>query len=549
MNGSGTRTVLVLLASVALTGGIAHAVPPGELDPTFGAAGIAVVSELTRAVAAMSLANDVVVAGSRPDEFALVRLHSDGGIDSSFGAFGVSAVHVGSNAETAGAIQQPDARVVVAGSVMQDVSPACVGCPTTLPFMALVRFDPDGGVDASFGAAGVVVGERGDCAARAVRRQPDGHLLVAGRCGSDFAVIRVGADGMLDQSFGAGGVATAPGRDGATDLLSQPDGSVITIGAAPGDGIRIVRFHPDGTVDPAFGLSAGITDVASDDWEGANAVAQTPDCRLVVAGWALAYNSILNGKFPAFAVIGFTLQGTIDPVLGTKQFQLGLPSSRASAVVPDGSGIVVAGRLYKGFAADGLGGLVEDYHFGLLRLRADGQPDNFFGTYGSGSTETDVPGGHDDDPTSLTTQPDGSFLVAGASGGRGVVARYTPSAKVGSTTTTMLPCTTANGGSTTTTTLPCTTAKCVLDAALGSAACASEHVPRRITKKIGHVEKLIDRATSGSTRVRNLRRKVTKLLSAASRAARKAAKGRHPKLAAACADAIVDAADRVTGDL
>ncbi len=523
MNGSGLRTVLVPLASVALTGGIAHAVPPGELDPTFGAAGIAVVSDLTRAVAAMSLADgDVMVAGSRPDEFALVRLNSDGGIDSSFGAFGVSAVHVGSNAETAGAIQQPDGRVVVAGSVVQDVSPTCVGCPTTLPFMALVRFDPDGGVDASFGVAGVVVGERGDCAARAVRRQPDGHLLVAGRCGSDFAVIRLAADGMLDQSFGSGGVATVPGGDGATDLLIQPDGSVVTIGAAPGDGIRIVRFRPDGTVDPAFGLSAGITDVASDDWQGANAVAQTPDCRLVVAGWALAYDSTLNGKFPAFAVIGFTLQGTIDPVLGTKLFQLGLPSSRASAVVPDKGGIVVAGRLTFGF----------DYHFGLLRLRADGQPDNFFGTYGHGSTATDVPGGNDDDPTSLTRQSDGRFLVAGTSGARGVVARYTPSA----------------GGSATTTTLPCTTAKCVLDTALGSAACASTHVPRRITKKLRHVEKLIDRATGGAT-VRNLRRKVTRSLSAASHAARKAAKGRHPKLAAACADAIVDAAERVAGDL
>jgi len=520
---------VALFTSVGLAGGLARA-NGGDPDPTFGTAGLAIITQLTRAVAALPFEDGgLVVAGSRPGEFVLVRLRDDGTIDDSFGAGGVSAIPVGSTAEAVAAVRQPDGRVVVVGNALRDIPPSCpAGCATVV----LARWDAGGDVDTSFGTDGLgVLEERDDCAARTMRRQSDGKLVVAGGCASAFALIRFAADGMLDESFGTGGVTTVPGRI-ATDMVIQADGAMVMVGGAPRVGIRLVRVRADGTIDPAFGLSNGVTDVASDGWQDANALVERQDGRLLVAGSALVNNDILNGSFPAFAVIGFTHDGTMDPVFGTHVSQLGLPSSQASAVVENGRGVVLAGRRQLGF----------DFQFGLLRFGADGLLDDTFGTFGT--TETDVPGGNDDDPRSLSVQSDGVLVVTGTSGGRGVVARYTaPDLSDGSSTTTTTTI------SSTTSTLPCATPRCVLDVALGSTECKSEQVPGRIAKKLERALNLIDRATSADGRAGKLRRKALKALAAAGRAARKAAKGSRPRLSTACADAIGNAADRMAMDL
>src|SRR5262245_52076160 len=87
-----------------------------------------------------------------------------------------------------------------------------------------------GALDATFGTGGKVTTEFrvvGDFAS-AVAIQPDGKTVAAGQTatngGSDFALARYNANGMLDASFGSGGKVTtdfAGSYDGASSVAVQ----------------------------------------------------------------------------------------------------------------------------------------------------------------------------------------------------------------------------------------------------------------------------------------------------------------------------------------
>ncbi len=85
--------------------------------------------------------------------------------------------------------------------------------------------------------------------AETIEAQPDGKILVAGETplGSTY-VGRLLPDGSLDSSFGAEGVVLA--REGRTvDLALQPDGGILALT----EWGSILRLTPEGSLDPSFG--------------------------------------------------------------------------------------------------------------------------------------------------------------------------------------------------------------------------------------------------------------------------------------------------------
>ena len=97
--------------------------------------------------------------------------------------------------------------------------------------------------------------------------QPDGKIVIGGRAGNDFALMRLKPDGSTDSSFGGstGVRADLGGYDYVTGLAIDVDGKVVAVGAghgAAGSGHTIVRrYNADGSrdtgfqnVDRAFGL-------------------------------------------------------------------------------------------------------------------------------------------------------------------------------------------------------------------------------------------------------------------------------------------------------
>jgi uncharacterized delta-60 repeat protein len=245
-----------------------------------------------------------------------------------------------------------------------------------------------------------------------------------------------GRPGDLDPAFGNRGkvVVSPPAEAGEWPGAQavQPDGAVVVVGtAAParnGYAFLLLRFRPDGQLDPSFGTGGRVwTDLVTlatplkGAVEGgvalgsssASAVAVQPDGRIVVGG------ATQSGGSTAFAVMRYLKDGRPDPSFSSDGLALTDfdPSTNdavtALALLPDGR-ILAAGAA--GDAA------------ALARYLPDGRPDPSFGDAKNGTVTT-----HQGllNALALATDPAGRLLVAGQAGTVGGPfdfgsARYSP---------------------------------------------------------------------------------------------------------------------------
>jgi len=289
----------------------------GRLDPSFGKGGIAITSisdgDDNASGVAIQTDGKIVVAGSSNNgsnfDFALIRYNPDGTPDPAFGTGGVVSIDIRNGDDQVSALAiQPDGKIVVAGYSNTD--------------LALARFRPNGSLDATFGEGGKVITSirSGEDEASAISIQPDGKIVVAGSSNNglnfDFAVVRYNPNGTLDRTFGKGGMVVTLIRDGddkASSVAIQADGKIIA-GGSSNNGLNfdfaLIRYFPDGTLDPAFGeMGIVMTDIRSGD-DHANAIAIQTDGKIVAAG-----NSN-NGSSNDFVIIRYKENGTFDPDFG-----------------------------------------------------------------------------------------------------------------------------------------------------------------------------------------------------------------------------------------
>jgi len=96
--------------------------------------------------------------------------------------------------------------------------------------------------------------------------------------------------------------------------------------------------------------------------------------------------------------------------------------------------------------------------------------------------------------------------------------------------------------STTTTTLACSTARCIIEAALASGACADDRIPPGIRRNLSRAVEYIEEAERMPLRASMLRRPATRALTLAHSAAKRATKGSRPRLSDDCAEVLSAAA-------
>lgn len=275
--------------------------------------------------------------------------------------------------------------------------------PGGLSAFALVRYNPDGSLDPTFGTSGKVTTDfpgGGDANALAV--QADGKLVAAGVTGGDFALVRYNPDGSLDTSFGTGGTVTtdfAGNVDIANALIVQADGKLVAAGSTEFFAVdfAVARYNPDGTLDASFGTGGqAVTDLGGNDRAFALAV---QDGKLVAGGLSFSFTGT-NGDF---GLVRYNPDGSLDGSFGsggkvTTDFR-GLGSfEEARALVVQGNRLVAAGNV---------GPFVD---FGLARYRADGALDRSFGS--GGKVTTDFVG-QTDEAFGLAVQADGRLVAAG----------------------------------------------------------------------------------------------------------------------------------------
>ena len=270
--------------------GLARYRPDGSLDPTFGHRGLVLTEILPGHVDSASSVllqadGKIVAAGGtrglwRPgsSDFALARYLTDGALDRSFGVGGRVITPISSADDHVFDLAvQPDGKLVAAGWSFQGGG----------PHLALARYNPDGRLDSSFDADGIVLASfRSAGAHLAIQR--DGKLVVAG--GGE--VMRFTADGRLDSSFGEGGRARA-GRVAAQDAVIQPDGKILVIGtvvtASETGDFGVARLTVDGRLDPTYGRGGSVAAAFSSgsDDQALDGIL-LPDGKLVVSGMSNA---------------------------------------------------------------------------------------------------------------------------------------------------------------------------------------------------------------------------------------------------------------------
>ena len=392
-------SVLALLAATASPAAAAA----GALDPSFGQNGIVTVSGsgggLT-APSAMLVQPDgkiLVVDGSE-----ILRFNPDGSLDTGFGNGGQVATPLDANVSLgADAALQPDGKIVVTGRI---------GAGVERTDVLVMRFNPNGSPDPSFGSNGQVVtdptagiassrtGSFGD----AVLVQSDGKILVGGLsahclgrpCTVQAALLRYTSTGSLDSGFGNGGI-----------VLSEPNATFATVGEnsageifALDAGGGISEFSPAGAARPA----ANVTSISIASQAGGSLNPDfrpifLPDGRYVVPGEGS--EGPQDGDVQLVRHLG---TGAVDPSFTNPAFDYGAAQPGALRQLDQGLGLAVQTDGKVIVVGSGNAGA------GIARVNTNGSLDSGFGTGGT-IVDTARPG---TEATVATIQPDGKILVA-----------------------------------------------------------------------------------------------------------------------------------------
>lgn len=210
-------------------------------------------------------------------DLAVARYDSSGSPDASFNGTGVSFTDFEATDRAVAVLLQPDSKSVVAGTASPE--------PTFGLRFVLARFNSDGSVDSTFGSNGQVVTTPGGIWASAgdAVLQPDGKIIVVGSSWSDnhfaMTIVRYNPAGGLDPTFGSAGIVTNTALGFAVAAALQQDGKLLVL-----DGyFHLARYQTDGQIDTTFGI-AGMIGKPIDTVQTATGLAMQSDGRFIVAG-------------------------------------------------------------------------------------------------------------------------------------------------------------------------------------------------------------------------------------------------------------------------
>lgn len=385
----------------------------GSIDTGFGTGGVATTdfygsSDEPRDMALQPDGKIVVAgyaSGLQGNDFALARYYPDGALDRSFGSGGKVTTDFGAYDYAVAVALQPDGKIVVAGTSSGEAEPVFALARYNPDGSLDPGLDGDGKLTSGAGEGRV---------AGALALQSDGKLVVGGfamivATGNDFVLARYNSDGSPDNSFGGDGQVVTDffgSWDYGSSMVLQTDGKIVVAGSAgnPGTnstGFALARYGADGSLDNSFGAEGKVfTGFLGQD--GAGFVSLQEDGKLVVIGTTEYPDSYISD----FALARYNSDGSPDLTFSgdgklTGYYPVAFSANNALAVQEDGK-VVVAGRANRE--------LSDASDFGVARYNSDGAPDTVFGPRGSLATDFY---GYEDEAKAVAVQPDGKIVVAG----------------------------------------------------------------------------------------------------------------------------------------
>jgi len=384
----------------------------GTLDNTFN--GIGSVSTSFGAndssIHSMALQPDgkIVVAGTvfnhgNYSQFGIIRFNSNGSPDTTFGTSGIAVSNVPGKISLNSVALQSTGKILAEGSVFNSYNDEQ---------FVLTRFNSNGSMDTAFGTGGVVI--TNSMKINAMLVQSDDKIIVAGYTydlvNRDFLLIRYNPDGSLDATYGINGIVTTNLgiMDFGYDIAFQPDGKIVLAGSTQNNhGTRfsdfaILRYDNVGNLDTTFG-AAGVVIIDIDDLDEAKAVQVQTNGKIVVAGWTFNATSEIS----SFKLIRLLPDGSLDSGFGISgKADIPIQISEHQQIIniqADGK-IVIAGTYPVGKKDDSA----------LVRYLTDGTIDPAFGVNGIVTTSDGIE--TYSKANAILHQPDGKILAGGESG-------------------------------------------------------------------------------------------------------------------------------------
>ncbi len=429
----------------------------GTLDTTFSDDGIVTDGTAGAANSVILGANgNITLAGG--GAFAAARYTSAGVLDTSFASNGRTAFNFGytANASALGAARRPDGSIVIAGySVIKSNTKivSCAACITssgladlsfsqdgfqvfTIPGpgetgwaaamqpdgkiviagvgsngvsndVLVMRQYPDGTPDLHFGNNGIVLTPTtgGSAAAFCTAIQEDGGIIAAGRAAnpslSDFLLVRYLSNGLLDNSFGTGGIVLTDmsgSHDQIIAVSPLANGRILACGTA-GNYVGLARYLPNGALDSSFGNGGKVTKQVESSYNYAYGMRILPSGKILVAGYAYISSSATYIGF----VLKFLENGTLDSTFGTAG--IARQTITGSSVMWNGLDVQSDGKI----VLAGQTGSSLNYDFLMARLMPNGALDTNFGQAGWQT----IPFGTNDGAKSVVIAPNDKIIAAG----------------------------------------------------------------------------------------------------------------------------------------
>ena len=396
-------TLIALTSGGVLLGvGPASAAAAGSLDPTFGTGG-EVLTSLGGQLptdAVLQADGDILVGVSEGGSFGVLRYLPSGSLDSSFGSHGYAQfVPASVGGQTSVVVTphalavQPNGQIVVAGDV-SSLSGQVVD-------VGAARFNTNGTVDTTFGTDGaattpVFAPSAGftDETTDAVVVQSNGDILLGTSASQGTyhgetttgAVLRYTSAGVLDPSFGSGGVLVSGSLGDVRTLGVDASGDVFVLPSA-------VELSPAGqfaasvTAEPivASSLGGGYAFLSDGQYVAAESV-----------GAGKHNDEVEAARFNAGGAVDSTFDSVLLHYSGTGASQ----DSVGAIAISSGGQIVYGGSQFLGTSM-----------FGVAQVDPNGAVNSAFGT--GGGLTTDFQG--DDSVAALIVQPNGDIVAVGSS--------------------------------------------------------------------------------------------------------------------------------------
>src|ERR1044072_4095206 len=233
----------------------------GSLDMNFGKNGkvdalLPIINDMAIQADGKILVAGYVSKGGTNTNFGLARYNSDGTPDVTFGANGVASTDFFGFRDVINAIAiQPDGSIVAGGQTTIN--------PSHIDF-GLARFKANGALDSTFGIGGIVNTDMSGLAddyedIKDLVIQPDGYIVVTGGVNRRTGCARYKPNGTLDNGFGFGGkVKILPDVSNVPQsVVLQADGRIVCAGGSlcPNGSFDFMMFRllANGILDASFG--------------------------------------------------------------------------------------------------------------------------------------------------------------------------------------------------------------------------------------------------------------------------------------------------------